>query len=191
MLPTANDLMSAICKACPDLTSSQLFDIAEAIDPIPQHIKDMSDEELLEELGITSEVIALSAHLGCDAQEAINLIESGDYLVLTDDEATEMATDAIQESVWAFQSWFLADFMPDGICAEDVDALRGDRCEGVNDAFIALIEAGSGDRFCCGMTRFAEAAIRADGRGHFMSSYDGEENEYEVSGEMYYIYRIN
>lgn len=34
-------------------------------------------------------------------------------------------------------------------------------------------------------------AIRADGRGHFMSSYDGEENEEIVEGETFYIYRIN
>ena len=30
-----------------------------------------------------------------------------------------------------------------------------------------------------------------DGRGHTLSSYDGEENEETVDGETYYIYRTN
>lgn len=32
---------------------------------------------------------------------------------------------------------------------------------------------------------------RYDGRGHSLSGYDGNENEVEVDGETYYIYRIN
>lgn len=32
---------------------------------------------------------------------------------------------------------------------------------------------------------------RFDGRGHSLSSYDGNENEQVVNGETYYIYRIN
>lgn len=33
--------------------------------------------------------------------------------------------------------------------------------------------------------------IRADGRGHFLSSYDGEENSVTIDGIEYFIYRIN
>jgi len=32
---------------------------------------------------------------------------------------------------------------------------------------------------------------RMDGRGHCLSGHDGEENEEEVDGETFYIYRIN
>jgi hypothetical protein len=32
---------------------------------------------------------------------------------------------------------------------------------------------------------------RFDGRGHSLSSYDGHENEAEVDGETYYIFRLN
>lgn len=32
---------------------------------------------------------------------------------------------------------------------------------------------------------------RMDGRGHSLSSYDGDENEETVGGETYYIFRIN
>lgn len=34
-------------------------------------------------------------------------------------------------------------------------------------------------------------AIDTDGRGRFLSGYDGEENEEEVNGTMYFIYRTN
>lgn len=32
---------------------------------------------------------------------------------------------------------------------------------------------------------------RHDGRGHCLSSYDGDENEERINGTTYYIYRIN
>lgn len=32
---------------------------------------------------------------------------------------------------------------------------------------------------------------RMDGRGHSLSSYDGEEYEETIEGETYYIYRVN
>lgn len=32
---------------------------------------------------------------------------------------------------------------------------------------------------------------RMDGRGHSLASYDGAENEQEVEGTTYYLYRIN
>jgi hypothetical protein len=38
---------------------------------------------------------------------------------------------------------------------------------------------------------FVEDAIRYDGYGHFLSPYDGEENEIEVDGATYYVYRTN
>jgi len=38
---------------------------------------------------------------------------------------------------------------------------------------------------------FIEAVIEADGRGHTLSSYDGNENEVSFDNEWYYIYRTN
>ena len=38
---------------------------------------------------------------------------------------------------------------------------------------------------------FIEAVIEADGRGHTLSSYDGNENEISFDDEWYYIYRTN
>jgi len=38
---------------------------------------------------------------------------------------------------------------------------------------------------------FIEGVIEQDGRGHTLSSYDGEENEVSFNDEWYYIYRTN
>ena len=38
---------------------------------------------------------------------------------------------------------------------------------------------------------FIDDVIISDGRGHTISSYDGEENEIEYNNEWYYIYRMN
>jgi hypothetical protein len=101
----------------------------------------------------------------------------GEYLVLTDEEADQAAYDYIKESVWAFNSSFLADFT--GLPEEMFKAVQ-DKCEGSNEAVLRCIEAGSG------LDEFVSEAVAADGRGHFLSSYDGEEGE---EGE-YFIYRI-
>ena len=38
---------------------------------------------------------------------------------------------------------------------------------------------------------FIQGAIDADGRGHGLAGYDGDEREVQFDGEWYYIYRIN
>jgi len=101
-----------------------------------------------------------------------------EWLVLTDDEAAEAATEYIKESLWAFTAGFLAGetHLPESI----FEALQP-QCEGANEAILSLVE-GMGD-----LDSLVESAISADGRGHFMSSYDGEENE---QGK-FFIYRTN
>ncbi len=115
---------------------------------------------------------------GDDDDESFEL-GSKEYLVLTDNEADERAADYIKDSLWAFNASFLAGYcdMPE----EMFKALQ-DKCEDANEAFLTCIERADG-----GLAGFIEEAISADGRGHFMSSYDGEENE---AGE-FYIYRVN
>ena len=110
-------------------------------------------------------------------------VDGEEYAIGTDEECDRAAADNIRESVWAFNGWFIADHAPRGLTAEDIDALRGDKCEDVNDALTALIEAGDG------MADFIDAAIAADGRGHFLSSYDGEEREDDKA--THFVYRVN
>ena len=132
---------------------------------------------------------ALAKHLDLD-NEDLRMIEENDdyfkfgekeYLVLTDDEADEKAKEYIKESAWAFNPSFLSSHSKDGI-DEDVFKCLSEKCESSNEAVLSLI-----DNF----NDFAEDAISTDGRGHFMSSYDGHENIVEIKGFEYFIYRIN
>lgn len=113
--------------------------------------------------------------------------EDGDHLVLTDDEADEKAGEYIADSLWAFNPSFLAGVT--GVDQEVFEAIAAnDRCEGNNEAIRRLV----GDDY----ERLVEQAIGADGRGHFLNTYDGHEHEinlFEVTGvnEYLYVYRIN
>ena len=110
---------------------------------------------------------------------------NNDYLVLTDEEADEKAAEYIKDSLWAFNASFLA--RETGFPIEEFTALQ-DQCEGANDAVFNLVDGNKSDT---DINSFIESAISADGRGHFMSSYDGNENEENVNDTTYYIYRIN
>lgn len=143
--------------------------------------------------------------------------EGGEYEVLSDDEADERAKDYILDSVWAFNKWFLESYISvEGANeyfgheesyydeeeeeeieigdAEEVfymnmgmsfsdwldEQQRG--AESSNDVLVNLLDDES---------RFVDDAISADGRGHFLGVYDGEENEEDVDGDTYFIYRTN
>jgi len=131
---------------------------------------------------------ALSAFLGVDLEE---VTESGEqygastfefgrkeYIVATDAEADAAVKENIRELVWAFNPSFLSSMT--GVPEEAFSSLD-DQCESANDWVLRLIEK------TCGLDAFVEAAVSADGRGHFLSGYDGNENE---SGK-FYIYRTS
>ena len=131
---------------------------------------------------------ALIKHLGLNLeddkpiyQEAYNRFEYGneEYLVCTDEEADEEAKDYIRQSVWAFNSGFLQ-------CHTDIDSeileAVQDKCEGANEMIYNSIKD---------FDHFVSDAISSDGRGHFMSSYDGYEHEETINDTTYYIYRTN
>lgn len=116
-----------------------------------------------------------------EADEIDGTDEKDGYIVLTDEEADEMAAQYIKDSLWAFNASFLSG--ETGIDQSVFEAIQANgKCEGNNDAIESCIDDIDG---------FIQAAIGADGRGHFMSSYDGCENEETVNGTTYYIYRIN
>ena len=120
----------------------------------------------------------------------------GEYMVLTDEEADERAKDYIEETVWAFNADFICRVCGLPYEAEEmIRSFQRESCEGANDTILALIENADGLDF------FVEEAISADGRGHFLSHYDGEENEVSFMREddngidlhevTYYVYRTN
>jgi len=112
--------------------------------------------------------------------EGYNDDEVDGHRVLTDDEADEVAKEYIEQSLWAFNASFLVAYLPDGVGEEVIEALQP-QCEGANDAIRSMV----GDRF----DDLVADAIGADGRGHFVSSYDGEEHEVDVDGVTFYIHR--
>lgn len=147
---------------------------------------------------------ALCAHIDCEPSDLterkfdhyglrVFALGSQEYAIGTDSEATEAATANIRDSVWAFNASFILSECDLPSELEDaIQAFQSDKCESANDALLALVEK------CCkdGLQGFAESAISADGRGHFMSSYDGDEDE--ISGEdengeavSFCVYRLN
>jgi hypothetical protein len=107
-------------------------------------------------------------------------VEGYEWKIYDDEEADEAVKEYIEESVWAFNSDFLA-----GETGIDADAFSSiqDKCESANPAIRSMIEG------TCGMNRFVEDAVSADGRGHFLSSYDGEEFAFQSGGKWYFAYR--
>lgn len=105
------------------------------------------------------------------------------YMVLTDDEANEKCAEYIKDSLWAFNADFIISHskLP-WEAKEMVESFQREKCEGANDTIEAMIED---------IDEFIEDAISADGRGHFLNTYDGNENEETVNGETFYIYRMS
>ena len=120
---------------------------------------------------------ALAKHLNCSIDEAV--VSMDDYLVYTDDEADEAVYNYIDESVCFFRSDFIAAHAE---VDEEVIKKLQELHENSNKAIRSLIKD---------FDHFVSDAVCADGRGHFLSSYDGEENQQTINGNDYYIYRSN
>ena len=136
---------------------------------------------------------ALAKHLGCDVSEISPALysdnaydaEGSEYLVLTEDEADELAAERIKESLWAFNVEFVSSHTKHGLNDDQIEALKEMQYklgENANSIVEALIED---------IDHFIEDAIRCDGRGHFISSYDGEEHEVSEKVVEFYIYQTN
>ena len=113
--------------------------------------------------------------------------EGGEYLVLTDAEADLEVKNRIKEDLWAFRSSFIVSHVKNyanlsqkqvEVMEEALEKMQAKLCEGANPIVEALID---------NMSRFIDDAVEADGRGHFLASYDGDEAE----TKNFFIYRIN
>jgi hypothetical protein len=128
-----------------------------------------------------AKIESLAKALDIATDDAQALIDDGDYVVYTNDEADEAVKNYILESLWAFNYSFLSAHSEaiGKIPEKDFQAIQGKLCESFNDAIAAMLD-DSLDDFCAD-------AIACDGRGHFMSSYDGE----ELKAGEFFAYRIN
>ena len=128
--------------------------------------------------------LALATHLDCSMSEAwYDLKKTNNYSVYTDSEANEVAADYIKETLWAFNANFLETYTD--LDADAIKLMQEKMCEGCNSVFLSILNANGY------LEQFISDAIGTDGRGHFMSTYDGDENEVTVCGETYYICRNN
>lgn len=132
---------------------------------------------------------ALAKHLGIEPSEVTQgrydndsfKAHGSEFLVLTDSEADERASEYILETLWAFNVEFIAAHSKTELDDDAIKALKevqGKLCESANSVFLALINDTED---------FVADAIRSDGRGHFLSQYDS--NEWQ-NGE-YFIYQTN
>ena len=87
--------------------------------------------------------------------DGANVNES--YMILTDEEADEKVKEYIKDSVWAFNSSFLASHSK---ADEKVFQILAEQCESSNEAVLSLIDD---------FDHFVEDAIMSDGRGHFLN----------------------
>lgn len=160
-----------------------------------QQIHEKQAEEQAQEL---EKINALAEYLGISKDEIRESrtpdtleTEDAEYIVLTDEEANKKIAEQIKDELWAFNAdWILtACGLYDTTVTDheekqlrqSLEDLQAKSCESCNELIKAVIVG------TIGLEKFIEAAIETDGRGHFLSSYDGHEGQ---QGD-YYIYRTN
>ena len=125
--------------------------------------------------GLVSKIDALARHLGVASSEVSQArygvttfeCDREEYTVLDHDEREEMVTEYIKNTLWAFRAEFLAAHLKKGVEIEALEAIQANgKCEDNNAAILCLIED---------FDHLVWDAVRSDGYGHFLSSYDGEE----------------
>ena len=145
--------------------------------------------EAIEEASNPALMIALAGEFGCAPKDIEEYsdgrydIDGIDYLVLTDSEADEKVEEYVENTLWAFSPRFLSSVT--GVDESVFEAIQDNgRCEDNNGAIMSILYATK-----TSISEVAGEAISRDGRGHFLSSYDGEEIEVYVDGEYYFCYR--
>ncbi len=127
------------------------------------------------------QLLEVQKYFQCESDE-IEHVEDDTYMVChqehiicADKKADELAADYIENSLWAFNPSFICDCidgLSDSARTAIEDMLKHSQqtlCEDANDAILRLVSGNLQD--------LINAAIQANGRGHFLSSYDGEEIE--------------
>jgi hypothetical protein len=118
-----------------------------------------------------------------DDSRAVPVLSIGrrEYYVLTDKEAKKMAEDDARDSLWAFTASYICNYIgiTDTRQIDAIEKMQEKLCEDAGPIIERLLGAD--------LEHFIRNAVAEDGRGHFIASYDGEENE---QGE-FFIYRVN
>ena len=103
-------------------------------------------------------------------------IEGEEWVLGNDTEVDKAVKSYIEETLWAFNKSFLSD--QTGLPEEVFSTLQQDG-ESSNDAILSIVEK------CGDMDTLVSDAMSSDGRGHFLSPYDGHEKEWgDLSEEV-------
>lgn len=137
----------------------------------------------------------LAKYLECEVKDLSIVVydsntfeyDGEEYMVLTDAEANAYVAAYIKDSFWAFNTKFILEHSKLEHWNEKTEhafkTMQSALCENANEIVLAIIED---------VDEFIEDAVEADGRGHFISGYDGEEHEEtDDDGITHYIYRVN
>jgi len=104
-----------------------------------------------------------------------------------DEQADSAALTAARESLWAFSSVYLSRFLGLSMNQQKaIEKMQSELCEDAQEIIALLL----GDR----IDELLEDAVETDGRGHFLSTYDGEEaygEDLNPALAEKLIYRIN
>ena len=104
-----------------------------------------------------------------------------EFGIATNDEANKASESYIKDSIWEFNATFILSCCDLPLALRKaIESYQREECENANEPLLELVEK------TCGIKKFAERAISADGRGHFLASYDGQERE----RNGLFIYRI-
>lgn len=114
-------------------------------------------------------------------------VDGEDFAVADNEEQADAAARrAAGDSLWAFNTDFIGRFL--GLSdaqKEAIGKMQQELCEGAQE----VVEMLLGDR----RREFLQDAIDADGRGHFLNGYDGEEydgSEVSPALEGKLVYRV-
>lgn len=111
----------------------------------------------------------------------IELNDGSEWAIAFNDNAADIAVyEYISETLWAFKPEFMSYMTELDQVIFDTFNKTG-LCESLNPAYRALIDS------TCGFENFVDTAISEDGRGHFLSLYDGEEVELNCGAWAYRI----
>jgi hypothetical protein len=98
------------------------------------------------------------------------------YLVYSSAEANKACREYIRKNLWAFRPEWLVRFVPVSqsreflkAIADSIRAIQQKLSENANETIFAMISKN--------FATLVREAIASDGRGHFLSSYDGQERE--------------
>ena len=153
----------------------------EALAAYPRTAKALLDDNLS-----TQAIIETINNIDNDDEDFAIRDGNTEYRFLRSDIADSKAIEYIKDLVWAFNPDFIIQHSKaldyDNASLKIIEAIQA-QCENGNEAMLRLIDD---------FVDFADDAIAADGRGHFLSAYDGKERDLDAPYESsYFYYRIN